>query len=637
MSHLDPAQIRALVEHVPTLIWRAGVDAKREYFNPEWLSFTGRSRQQELGDGWIEGVHLDDLATCNATYSEHFELRQPFEIDYRLRRHDGVYRYVCERGTPYATNSEFAGFVGSCMDVDERRAHEVATTESEFFGISLDNLCVAGFDGFFKRVNFAWTRTLGWSAEELMSQPSLNFVHPDDRELTLAGRARLQSKLELGPLVNRYLCKDGTYRWFEWRSVVHHGRGLVYAAARDVTQQKLAEARLAEATTHQEKLKSQLILADRMASVGTLAAGVAHELNNPLTSVTGNVSLMLEELARMSAMNPTEQTTQLAELAVEAQAGAERIRSIVLGLKTFSRAEDERRQVIDLPTVLDLSIGMVFHEIRSRAALVKDYGETPRVDADQARLAQVFINVLLNAVQALPDEPAVAHEIHVATRTDTLGRAVVEIRDTGSGIAPALLDRVFEPFFTTKAVGRGTGLGLSICRNIVTGLGGEIAVASTQGRGTTFCITLLPATRAVRAAAVSSAPSPRPSASGLAVLVVDDEPAIGNLLRRVLDSHQVTTVTMAKQALELLRSGSDFDIIISDIMMPEVSGMAFYNELSVHFPTTIERVVFLTGGAATAETRAFFDRVPNEVIEKPCAPQKLRELVQRHYESCGRT
>src|SRR5450432_1813304 len=152
----------------------------------------------------------------------------------------------------------------------------------DFFEMSLDNLCVAGIDGYFKRVNPSWTRTLGWTAAELLSRPSVEFVHPDDRASTLVGRKQLQMGSAMGPLTNRYQCKDGSFRWFEWRSIAHLDRGLVYASARDITEQKLIEARLSEATLRERDLHRQLTIADRMASVGTLAGGVAHEINNPL-------------------------------------------------------------------------------------------------------------------------------------------------------------------------------------------------------------------------------------------------------------------------------------------------------------------------------------------------------------------
>jgi PAS domain S-box-containing protein len=624
---LDVEQFRALIDPARTMIWRAGADGGRNYFNAAWLAFTGRAVEREIGEGWTEGVHPIDLDHCIAVHRDHFEQRRPFETEFRLRRFDGVYRCTSERGAPYLDAAgAFGGFVGSCVDVDEPRASDTSTGAEDFFDMSLDNLCVAGFDGCFKRINPSWTTTLGWTSEELLSRPSIEFVHPDDRAETLARRQRLTVGAAMGPLINRYRCKDGTYRWFEWRSVAHADRGLVYASARDITEQKHAAERLAEANEIREKMQRQLVFADRMASVGTLAAGIAHEINNPLGTVVANVAMMLEVLEAAAAPS-REQLTELREMAVDVAAGAERIRTIVRGLKTFSRPEQARPAVIDPRRVLELSIDMTINEIRHRARLVKDFGPIPLVDGDEARLGQVFVNLLVNAAQALPEGETAANEIRLVTSTDAAGRAVVEVRDTGAGIPAAIIDRVFDPFFTTKPVGVGTGLGLSICHNNVEAMGGEITVKSEEGRGTTFRV-VLPAASAAVVEAVAP-PVPRAAKACASVLVVDDEPAIGLVLRRVLREHEVKVVSTAKEALALLGAGAHFDVILSDLMMPEMTGMDFHEELTRHFPEVAARVVFVSGGAFTPAARAFLARVPNLRIDKPFDPASVRELIQR--------
>jgi len=631
MVPLEVEQYRALVEHAPTMVWRSGTDGQCDYFNGTWLAFTGRSLQQELGEGWTAGLHADDLQKCVALYREHFERRQAFEREYRLRRFDGVYRYILDRGVPYPkANGEFGGFMGSCMDIDDRRARELSAAADDFFERSLDNVCVAGFDGYFKRVNPSWTRTLGWTANELLARPSAEFVHPEDHPALLAGRARLVAGAPLGPLINRYRCKDGSYRWFEWRSVAHVDRSVVYATARDITEQKVAEARLAEAMALQEKLEHQLIFADRMASVGTLAAGVAHEINNPLAYVTSNVTLLLEQLRGLVATPNPELLTELIDMATDAQEGAHRIRKIVHGLKTFSRAEEGHQTVFDVRSLLELSANMTFSEIRHRARLVKDYGKTPLIEADEARLGQVFINLLINAAQSLPEGDTVSNEIRIVTSTDAAGAALIEIRDTGSGIPAAIIGRVFDPFFTTKPVGVGTGLGLSICHNLVSAMGGRITVASQEGVGTSFFVALPPAV--ARVAQTPVAP-PKPAAVRATVLVVDDEPAVGIVLGRVLREHDVTVVTTARQALELLATGKAFDVIFSDIMMSEMSGMDFYDELTRRSPDLGPRVVFISGGTFTPVANAFFERVANQRIDKPFDHKQVRELVQQFVRS----
>jgi two-component system cell cycle sensor histidine kinase/response regulator CckA len=514
----------------------------------------------------------------------------------------------------------------------------------DFFEKALDHVCVAGFDGYFKHLSASWSKTLGWTAEELMSKPSLEFVHPEDRARTLAGRSQLHDGRELSGLVNRYVCKDGQVRWFEWRSVADAQRAVVYCVARDVTEQKHAEARLEQAKSRQQDLERQLVFADRMASVGTLAAGVAHEINNPLSFVVANLSMMLERLQHAQLPSSSALVEELMQLTNEAILGSERIRKTVLALKTFSRSEAEERAVLDVHPLLELSISMTFNEIRHRARLVRDYGSTPLVEVDAARLGQVFVNLLVNAAQAIPEDGATTHQIRVVTSTDALGRAVIEVRDTGPGVPKDLVERIFDPFFTTKPVGIGTGLGLSVSHSIVTALGGAISVVDSHGRGGAFRVVLPAASATKPGAPVEAAPAaPLAVAAPLlppvaAVLVVDDEPAIGATLRRVLAGHDVTVVTRAKDALGLLDSGASFDVILSDVMMPEMSGLDFYMELSKRFADHSDRVVFISGGAFTPATRASLERTGNLRIDKPFEPRHIRDVVQRfvaHRQSRG--
>ena len=626
----DLEQYRALTEQAPSMVWRSRADSKCDYLNSTWLAFTGRPLERELGDGWMEAVHPIDRERYLALYQEHFALRHGFETEIRLRRHDGVFRYIFVRAEPYADPSgAFAGFQADCFDNTDHRELDVFSGGAEFFQMSLDLLCIAGFDGFIKRVNPSWTKALGWSAEELMARPSIEFVHPDDRQLTLAAREGLKSSEQHIGLNNRYRCKDGSYRWFEWRSVGHAERAVIYASARDVTERREAERVLHEAKELKERMQQQLILADRLASVGMLAAGVAHEINNPLAYVMANLDLLAEELELAADTSPSPTVLQeWAEALREAREGSDRIRKIVRGLKTLSRADEERRAVIELRPVLELSVNMAFNEIRHRARLVKDYGDTPLVEADDARLGQVFINLIVNAAQAIPEGDSEANEIRLVTSTDAEGRAVIDVLDTGPGIPPDVVSRVFDPFFTTKPIGLGTGLGLSICHSIVTSLGGEITASNREGRGARLRVVLAPAKRRADTPLV---PGPNEvAATGRAdVLVVDDERAVAITLARILVHHRVTTVSSAREALELICADTPFDIILSDLMMPGMSGMELYDTLARERPQAAERMVFMSGGAFTPAARAFLDRVPNERLEKPFNLGAVRELVQK--------
>jgi CheY-like chemotaxis protein/two-component sensor histidine kinase len=376
-------------------------------------------------------------------------------------------------------------------------------------------------------------------------------------------------------------------------------------------------------------MQEQLLISDRMASVGTLAAGVAHEINNPLAALIANVDFALEELNRLDGDNPC--VPEIRSPLQDAREAADRVRMIVRDLKVFSRSGDEeRRGPVDLEQVLESSLRMAWNEIRHRARLEKDYGEVPPAWGNEARLGQVFLNLVVNAAQALPEGRSDKNEIRVITRAVN-GNVVVEIRDTGTGIPAEVLPHIFDPFFTTKPAGVGTGLGLAICHRIVTGLGGTITVESRLGHGTVFTVTL-PTRPAVREKGGTnpSLPAFAPAARGRGrILVIDDEPMINSILRRMLGrDHEVSSASSVREALERLKKDEHFDLIMCDLMMPEMTGMDLHAELLRTNPALAARLVFMTGGAFTPAARDFLDNVPNARVEKPFDVQNLRALVQ---------
>jgi signal transduction histidine kinase len=389
-----------------------------------------------------------------------------------------------------------------------------------------------------------------------------------------------------------------------------------------------------------KKMREQLQISERMASVGTLAAGVAHEINNPLAILTANLELMSEQLAALAAgqgpvaagdgsMDTTpSRLAKMAQPLRDALEAAERVRLIVRDLKVFSRTDaEERRGPVDIHAVLESSIRLASNEIRHRARLVKDYGELPPVEANEARLGQVFLNLIVNAAQAIPEGHAETNEIRIVTQANASGRVVVEIHDTGAGIPPAVTSRIFDAFFTTKPVGLGTGLGLAICHRIVTSYGGEISVESQVGKGSVFRIAL-PAAQAEATTIAPTETEPARARRGR-VLVVDDEQLLCATIQRVLEGqHAVTAVMAAKEALRLVRAGDRYDLILCDLMMPEMTGMDLHRELLQVAPDQAQRLVFMTGGAFTDNARQFLAQVSNPSIEKPFKAGKLRQMVQ---------
>jgi signal transduction histidine kinase len=410
-----------------------------------------------------------------------------------------------------------------------------------------------------------------------------------------------------------------------------------------VVERELREA--AHRSDHRT-MQEHLLISDRMASVGTLAAGVAHEINNPLAAVLANLDFSLETLTDlMRDLQPASAVahpsaaelalgTQLAEVEAplrDAREAADRVRLIVRDLKIFSRSGDEERTgPVDLKRVLDSSSRMAWNEIRHRARLVKDYAEIPPALGNESRLGQVFLNLIVNAAQAIPEGKTDHNEIRLVTRQKG-NTVVVEVHDSGAGIAPDVVPRIFDSFFTTKAAGVGTGLGLAICHRIVTEVGGTIEVQSKEGEGSVFRVTLpiAPASEedepTNRAWVTDSGPRRRG-----AILVVDDEPLMHRVVYRMLaPDHDLTSFASVREALECIRGGRSFDVILCDLLMPEMTGMDLHAELLRTAPRMAGRLVFMTGGAFTARAREYLDKVENPRIEKPFDAQHLRLLIQR--------
>jgi signal transduction histidine kinase/ActR/RegA family two-component response regulator len=377
-------------------------------------------------------------------------------------------------------------------------------------------------------------------------------------------------------------------------------------------------------------MTARLLQADRMVAVGTLAAGVAHEINNPLAYVVSAATFTRDELGRLERELPAGRLDELKRASRDAEDGLRRVTTIVRDLKTYSRADEERSGRVELHAVLESSVNMALNEIKHRARLAEDYGQIPPVIGNEARLGQVFLNLLVNAAQAIPEGRMDENEIRVSTRTDDRGRAVISIRDSGTGIEPEVLRHVFEPFFTTKPVGVGTGLGLFVCRNIIDALGGEIEIDSEPGAGTVVRV-ILPAAPAGEPRALPPPPvvaEVPPNGRRGRVLVVDDEPAIGYALRRLLQKeHDVVVLASAREARDRVAGGERFDAIACDLMMPVMTGIDLFDALTAIAPDQADRMILLTGGAFTTTAREFLQRWPHPCLEKPIEAERLRALV----------
>jgi PAS domain S-box-containing protein len=485
-----------------------------------------------------------------------------------------------------------------------------------------DAICLIDECGFVIEANRGFALVTGRAIEAIIGRHIRDLAPPGHAATNQASiRRALRHEAESG--VECHLMRpDGTVRVVTFfGSVIQlEGRRVVVAVGRDVTEQLKAQA--------------QLMISDRMASVGMLAAGVAHEINNPLAAVLANLELAARHAAEVG--QDPEAAAELVEEVLDAREGADRVRQIVRDLRIFARAEAEDQVPIDLHRVLDSATRMAWNELRHRAHVVKRFTSVPAVLASESRLGQVFLNLIVNAAQAIPEGHADANEITLVTRAEA-GRVIIEVTDSGPGIPPEALARLFTPFFTTKPIGVGTGLGLSICQRIVQAAGGEIQVESPPGRGATFRVILPACAGEVVASTAPVAPALPVVGRRGRVLAVDDDGLVVRLVHRILaTSHDVTTVTSAQVALDLVAAGERFDVILCDVMMPRLTGMELHERLAACAPEQAERMVFVTGGAFTPAAREFLGKVSHARIEKPFDPLELRRLVGERVESVER-
>jgi signal transduction histidine kinase len=386
---------------------------------------------------------------------------------------------------------------------------------------------------------------------------------------------------------------------------------------------------------------------ERLASLGRLAAGVGHEINNPLAFVMLNLSQALDKLRPsirsigepLGSPLPGDELEEIrarlvgvTDMLEDCQVGGERIRETVSNLQRLARIGDQHRAPVDLHKVIESSLSMVWNQIRHRARLVKLFTQVPLIQGSAAALGQVFLNLLVNAAQAIAEGDAERNEISIGTKVvaGPMGQElVVTISDSGMGMTPETLSHVFEPFFTTKAFGQGTGLGLSISRQTIRDHGGRMMVESTVGQGTVFRVVLpVGESTVVSPETVVELPGEATTLRGR-LLVVDDEPLIGRIIQTALKKeHEVCVVRDASEAIARLERGETFDLILCDVVMPDLSGPEFYSTVANRWPDLVPRLVFMTGGAFTPGTVEFMERVQTRVLSKPFKIDRLKRLVR---------
>jgi signal transduction histidine kinase len=407
--------------------------------------------------------------------------------------------------------------------------------------------------------------------------------------------------------------------------------GALFEYWREEGQRQIAalekEKHRAEREHLEAKADADLARAERLASMGRLAAAAAHEINNPLSYVANNLDFLRGTLPGADG--------ESVEAVREAQDGVDRIRRIVAELGSLSRGEPDSVESVDAVAAILTALRMSQGHTRQKARVTTYFEAVPHVAANELRLVQALLNLVVNAAQAIAEGHVSTNRIDVSVRPSESDFVCIEVRDTGSGIAPEVLENVKEPFFTTKPLGEGTGLGLALADGIVRRYGGRLELESSHA-GTAARVFLRvshaepPARLSTRAAL-----PPGPVTQPLRVLVIDDEPLVARAFARILRGHDITLAVSGREALALLLGDKHYDLVFCDVMMPDLSGMGVFHALRPERPDLADELVFMTGGTFTELARTFRQTVNNRFIEKPIDPVVVSDLIRERTDAIG--
>jgi len=591
---------------------RASGDFGTTYVSPNMREVLGWEAAAFSDDGrfWRERVHPEDRELVATGLAQLFD-SGGHELRYRFEHKDGGYRWILDSARLHGDGKR-AEIVGYVIDITARTRAEqqLARSEASFRSVieRSPTMTFVHRDGLVMYANRAMSDRLGFPDPiMLIGAHALERIHPEDRKAVSETMARTALGSS-APVEARMIARDGELIVVECAGVRVEFDGLP------------AHVVFCTDLTARRELYARMAVADRLVSLGTLAAGVAHEINNPLAYVIGNIELLARELPAIIEGRSRMARRELEALLSDARDGAVRVGSIVRDLRALSRSDDIRTTSVDVVPVLRSCIKMMHGELRNRAKVVESFAtDLPPVAGNGSRLSQVFLNLLVNAAHAIPEGRSEDNEVRVGAQAAE-GRVVIEVADTGGGIPANVIGRVFDPFFTTKPVGQGTGLGLAISHEIVRSLGGSITVESTPGTGTTFTIVL-----PVSETAGASSPDLVGAGRRARVLLVDDELAVGRSIHALLAPDiEVVALTRAVEALEQIARGEQYDAILCDLRMPDLDGTELYRLLERTAPAAANRIVFMSGGAPGTPPPP-----GRPLLEKPFTEGQLRAAIER--------
>jgi PAS domain S-box-containing protein len=535
-------------------------------------------------------------------------------VELDLVRRDGTTFPAIVNAT--AILDESGAFVRSrstVTDITERRRAEKEL--EAFFDVSLDMLCLASVEGYFLRLNPAWETTLGWSLEELTTRPFVEFVHPDDREATVAEAARLGTGQKTVSFQNRYRCKDDSYRWLLWSSAGIPDRGLLIASARDITEQRETQARLVTAKEEAERANH---------AKDAFLSRMSHELRTPLNAVIGFAQLL--EIGDLS----DEQSGNVRQIRRGGEHLLELINEVLDISRIASGALGSSLEPVDVGVVVREVVALLQPLATDRGVSLRAENlDGMRVLADPQRLTQVLLNLVANAIKYNVEDGSVV----VQPQETEGGRVRVSITDTGLGIAPESLPRLFEPFDRLGAEGtsvEGTGLGLALSLALVKAMDGSIEVESELGRGSRFSVELPVAQPQAEHAARASRQraTPGPGAERM-VLHVEDNLSSLLLVERIFERRPGVRVMGAMQgglALDLARQHQPV-LILLDLHLPDMEGEEVLRHLRGDPATVSIPVAVLSADATESQIAHLLAAGADDYLTKPIDVRRFLAVV----------
>ncbi|MGC1321591.1 MAG: MASE1 domain-containing protein [Candidatus Udaeobacter sp.] len=479
------SRFRIMADAAPVLIWVAGVDKLCTFFNKPWLDFTGRSTEQELGNGWAEGVYRDDLQKCLAAYTKAFDARRPFVMQYRLRRNDGEYRWISDQGVPrYDEQGKFAGYIGSCVDVTELMTKDEALRQSEErmrLAAAAANLGIWEWD-LSKDEIWATNARRGLLGSPAPGKIALeDFIcrlHPDDRDQV---RHTIDDAIQSGEDFDseyRLILPDGIVRWMSTRGSVHFDDAgkpaRLLGISIDITARRQAEL-------DAQRDRAELSHLSRVALMGEMSASIAHELNQPLAGILSNASAGQRFIDKGDV-----DLREISELLGDIIADGRRASDVILGIRGMVKKDQVARHSVDLNEVVMDAVRMLSPDAVLRSCQLETSLDASLqvIEGDPVQLQQVLLNLVINAFDAMRDTPLPRRKVVIATQSNSDATVRTSVRDYGAGISEEMRDRVFDPFFTTK--NEGLGMGLAIVRSIVESHAGTITIENVDGGGAQF-------------------------------------------------------------------------------------------------------------------------------------------------------